>query len=132
MSVLKEFSADAGEFISASDAAKLVEKSHKTKEEAGKKRNSYLHSQFFGKDKLLEVISRAGDDFAGIKISLLLEGGSLDDEGLLIQAVDKKGAVLGGNEGNKVKLPGNGGGGIGLFGGPKCPRTCLPPIDDDN
>lgn len=129
MSAIKEFSTDLGVYASSEKSKELVEKNKAEREKKGQKRKDHTQSQFFGRDKIEELLRNTGSACVGLKITLLLEGEE-EKEGLLIQAVDKDGKVLG------IKLKAGemrslGGWGDGIYGGPKCPRTCLPPPTDD-
>ncbi len=125
MSEIKKFNENDGEFILTSRADELVKETKEAYKAAGVKTLDYTHSQFFGKKKLEELLKNAGSDCAGFKFSFILEEGKLNDLSLVVQAVDEDGNVLGGS-GDKS------GGGVALFGGPKCPRTCIPPLDPDH
>ena len=124
----KEFTVDAGEYASSSKAKELVEKTRDEKKSRGLKQDEYTQSQFFGRDKLEALLKNSGSDCVGLKISILLEGPELTEEGLLIQAVDKNGNVLEPAAGAQLR----GSGGAGVYGGPKCPKICLPPPGGNN
>ncbi len=126
---MKEFDASAGEYIPASKSKELIDNTHKEKAKRGLRKDDYTHSQFFGKDKLEALLRDAGPDCVGIRINFILEGEKNDELGALIQAVDKNGNVLHPAK-QMMKTMSSGDGGGGLYGGPKCPRTCLPPPDD--
>lgn len=125
---MKEFSPLDGEFAPAQKTKELITSTHDEKVKRGQKKADYTHSQFFGKDKLEELLHNTGPECVGLRINFILEGDNRNEQGLLIQAVDKKGNVL--SPVNSAMQRGDGGG-SGLYGGPKCPRTCLPPLDED-
>jgi hypothetical protein len=124
MSEIKKFNKNDGEFILSSRADELFKETKEAYKAAGVKTLDYTHSQFFGKNKLEELLRDAGSECAGFKFSFVLEDGKLNDLSLVVQAVDEDGNVLGGSG----KKPG---GSVALSGGPKCPRTCIPPLDPD-
>ncbi len=96
MSVIKKFNENDGEFILASQADELVEATNSAYKAAGVKTLDYTHSQFFGKNKLEELLKKAGDQCAGLKFGFTLEEGKLNEISLVIQAVDEDGNVLDG------------------------------------
>jgi hypothetical protein len=126
MAVIKEFSADLGRYATAEESKKMFENSKQERERRNQKNKDYTHSQFFGKEKLLQLLDRTGEDCVGLKISLVIEDGE-SNESLMVQAVDKNGKVL------PVKEPtdkgGSGGGVVSMYGGPRCPNTCVPPME---
>lgn len=124
MSVIKKFNENDGEFIPSSRADELVKATNSAYKAAGVKTLDYTHSQFFGKNKLEELLKKAGDQCAGLKFGFILEEGKLNEISLVIHAVDSEGNVLGGSEENSA-------GGATLFAGPRCPKTCIPPIPPD-
>lgn len=124
MSTIKEFTADAGEYSSPAKSKELIEKTEKEREKRGQKKADYIHSQFFGKEKLEELLRNTGPDCVGFKINLILEGAGADEEGVLIQAVDKEGKVLSPGADAEEKN--------GVYAGPKCPTVCIPPPGGGN
>lgn len=125
---LKEFTPDLGDFASDAKSKELLEESKKERKKKGLSLKDYTTSQFFGKDKIETLLRNSGDACVGVKISLLMN--SEGKEELLIQAVDKDGKVLpfGSFEKSQSVM---GGGSYGVYGGPMCPKICLPPPDKD-
>ncbi len=123
MSEIKKFSKKDGEFILSSRADELVKETDAAYKAAGVKILDYTHSQFFGRDKLEELLHQTGDQCAGLKFSFTLEKGKLNELNLVIQAVDSEGNVLDVSGGKSRSATGN-----SLYGGPRCPPTCIPPI----
>ncbi len=124
MSETKKFNENDGEFILSSRADELVKETKAAYKAEGVKTLDYTHSQFFGKNKLEELLRKGGDQCVGLKFGFTLDEGKLNEISLIIQAVDSEGNVLGG-AGEKSA------GGNTLFAGPRCPRTCIPPLDPD-
>ena len=126
MSEIKKFKESDGEFIPSSQADELFRDTKDAYKAAGVKTLDYTHSQFFGREKLEELLHHTGDQCVGLKFGFTLDDGKLNELSLTVQAVDSKGNVL------NVLRGSNPAAGNTLYAGPRCPPTCIPPIPPDN
>jgi len=90
MDIPKHFPADAGDFISKKEAERLRDNYFKKKTKLHG--NEFIQAYFFGKDKLLELLS-CQEDIAGLRIYYGDDSDhdGKDDKKMVIYAVDKKG-----------------------------------------
>jgi len=90
MDIPKHFPPDAGDFISKKEAERLRDNYFKKKTK--KHGNEFIQAYFFGKDKLLELLS-CQEDIAGLRIYYGddSDNDGRDDKKMVIYAVDKKG-----------------------------------------
>ena len=127
MSSIREFTSDLGDFATEAQSRELLAENKKEREKKGQKIKDYTMSQFFGKDKIEPLLHDTGDACVGLKITLILDADGKEE--LLIQAVDKDGKVLPIRSMEKTRSLS--GGAEGVYGGPRCPKICLPPPDKD-
>lgn len=133
MKEFNSFDPNAGEVIPASKIQELISRTHEVKAKRGLKKKEYVHSQFFGREKLEELLHNTGSECVGLRINFVLEGENFDQLGAVIQAVDAKGNVLPIRKAHQnIGYRDGGDGGTGVYGGPKCPKTCLPPPETND
>ncbi len=121
--VAKEFNEADGEFIPTSAGKEQIKARFAVLNKRVKSPREFIHSQFFGKKRLLELLDKAGDDCAGLKFNFAQDGDTDLDISLVIEAVDKYGIVIGGNPLAKAAVVT-----YSLANGPRCPKTCIPPV----
>ncbi len=123
----RKFSPEDGKIIEEAEAKKYLDRFHKKRKAQGfEKKEAYVHSQFFGRKVLEELLSLGGKACVGLRFNFAVsESGSYDDE-LVIYAVDENGKLLGrpvrtGKDAGDFTI-------VAGAAGPACPQHCVPPI----
>lgn len=122
-----KFSPNDGKIIEEAEAKKHVDRFHKKKLAQGfEKKESYVHSQFFGRNVLEEMLSLGGKACVGLRFNFAVKESGDFDDGLVIYAVNEDGKLLGkpiitGKDSGDTKI-------VAAADGPPCPQNCIPPV----